>query len=193
MHKLHERTVVLIKPDAVRRGLIGQIISRLESRGLKIVGLQMIRATREQIDRHYPQDQKWIARLGQKTKKTYARYGLKVEDDFQTTSDIAIGKIVRNWLLDYLTSGPIVKMVVEGIHAVDVVRKITGDSIPAFASPGTIRGDFSVESAASANAAKRAVYNLIHASETLKEAEHEVAFWFAPEEIQDYDRLDYHP
>lgn len=191
MHQIHERTLVLIKPDAVRRGLIGQIISRFETRGLKVIGLQLIQASPEQIDNHYPKDIAWIRRLGQKTKATYEKYQLSLKDDFQDSADEAVGRQIRQWLIDYLSSGPIVKIALEGPHAVATVRKIVGDSFPALAAPGTIRGDFSVESAASANAGKRAVHNLVHASETAQEAEHEVEFWFSPEEIYDYDRIDY--
>lgn len=191
MHKHHERTIVLIKPDAVRRGLVGQILTRFEQRGLKIVALEMIRATREQVDNHYPKDISWIKRLGQKTKKTYQKYQLDLKADFKDQSDLSIGKKIRNWTLEYLSSGPIVKLVLEGPHAIDTGRKIVGDSIPAFALPGTIRGDFSVESAASANVARRAIRNLVHASETPQEAGNELEFWFAPEQIYDYDRIDY--
>ena len=101
-----------------------------------------------------------------------------------------IGKSVRGWILDFMTSGPVVKMVVEGIHAVDMVRKMVGNSIPALAEMGTIRGDYSVDSAALANASKRAVHNLVHASETPEEAAHELSYWFSPEEIYDYKRAE---
>ena len=92
--------------------------------------------------------------------------------------------------MDYLTSGPMVKMVVKGIHAIDMVRKIVGASMPAEAEMGTIRGDFSVDDATAANRDKRAIHNLVHASETPEEAAHELQFWFAPEEIHDYKRAE---
>jgi nucleoside-diphosphate kinase len=191
MHKHHERTVVLIKPDAVKRGLIGRILTRFEQRGLKIVALEMIQATREQVDSHYPKDISWVKRLGQKTKKTYQKYQLNLKVDFKDQSDLSIGKKIRNWTLEYLSSGPIVKLVLEGPHAVEIARKLIGESFPLFAVPGTIRGDFSIESAVTANLGKRAVYNLVHASETPREAGNELEFWFAPEQIHDYDRIDY--
>ncbi len=191
MANIHEQTVVLIKPDGVRRGLIGSIISRFEGRGLKVVGLEMTQANEDQIDKHYPTEEDWIKNLGQNTKKTYQEYGLALEDDFENTDDFSIGKQVRQWTVEYLASGPIVKIVLEGPHAIGVVRKIIGETIPSFASPGTIRGDFSVESAATANAGKRAIYNLVHASGDKQEAEHEVDFWFAPENVFEYERQDY--
>jgi len=185
-----EKTFVLIKPDGVKRGLTGEIISRIEQRGLKIVALKMIRATRDQIDEHYPKDAVWIKRLGEKTLATYEKYGYDAEKEIGTTDSKKIGEIVRGWLMDYMTSGPIVKMIVEGIHAVDMVRKMVGNSIPALAEMGTIRGDFSVDSSVLANRGKRAIHNLVHASETLEEADHEINFWFAPEELCEYKRAE---
>lgn len=186
----NERTVVLIKPDGVIRGLMGEVISRVEKRGLKIIACSMIWPTRKQIDDHYPKDPVWVKRLGEKSLETYAKYGWDPVKEMGTKNPTKIGKSVRNWILDFMTSGPMVKMVVEGIHAVDMVRKMVGKSIPALAEMGTIRGDFSVDSAALANKNKRAVHNLVHASETLQEAAHELEFWFSPEEIHDYKRAE---
>lgn len=185
-----EKTVILIKPDGVKRGLIGEVISRIERRGLKIIALAMINPTRKQIDEHYPKDLTWIKRLGEKSLATYAKYGWDARRAIGTNDPMKIGRSVRGWILDFMTSGPSVKIVVEGIHAVEMVRKLVGDSIPALAEMGTIRGDFSVDSAALANKNQRAVHNLIHASETSKEANHELDFWFSPEEIHDYKRAE---
>lgn len=185
-----ERTVVLIKPDGVKRGLIGEIIARVEKRGLKIIALSMARPTRSQIDEHYPKDPAWVKRLGEKSLATYAKYGWSAKEEMGTDNPMEIGKSVRNWILDFMTSGPMIKMVVEGIHAVDMVRKLVGNSIPALSEMGTIRGDFSVDSAALANKSQRAVHNLVHASETPEESKHELDFWFMPEEIYDYKRAE---
>jgi len=185
-----ERTFVLIKPDGVKRGLIGEIIKRIEQRGLKIIALNMIQATREQIDNHYPKDEAWIKRLGEKTMDTYNKYGYSAKEEIGTEDLMEIGRIIRTWLLDFLISGPIVKMVVEGIHAVDMVRKLVGKTVPAMAEMGTIRGDFSVDSPILANLGKRSIHNLVHASETPEEAAHEIEFWFAPEEIYEYKRAE---
>ncbi len=185
-----EKTLVLIKPDAVKRGLIGEIISRIEKRGLKVIALDMIWATKQQIDNHYPQDEKWIVRLGDKTKATYKKYGFDIKKELGTTDSKQIGEKVRKWLIDFMTSGPLIKMVVKGIHAIEMVRKLCGNTMPALAEMGTIRGDFSVDSAAAANRAKRSVHNIVHASETPEEAEHEIKFWFSPEEVHDYKRAE---
>jgi len=185
-----EKTVVIIKPDGVKRGLIGEVIARIEKRGLKIIALEMVWPTREQIDEHYPKSIEWIIKLGGKTKNTYEKYGLNTKDEVGTDDAETIGKMVRGWLIDYLTSGPVVKMVIKGIHAVDMVRKLTGNTLPVLAEMGTIRGDFSVDSPIAANKGKRGVRNLIHASETPEEAKHEIEFWFSPEEIHDYKRAE---
>lgn len=186
MHPKEEKTCVLIKPDGVKRGLIGEIIKRIEQRGLKVVALSMVWATKKQIDEHYPKDERWIRRLGEKTLLTYQKYGLDPKKEVGTADPFQIGLKVRGWLIEYLTSAPIVKMVVQGIHAIDMVRKLAGNSQPALAEMGTIRGDYSVDSAASANRDKRAIHNIIHASETPEEAEHEINFWFRKDEIYDY-------
>ena len=185
-----ERTYVMIKPDGVKKGLTGEIIRRFEQRDLKVVALEMFQPTREQIDGHYPKDEAWIRRLGQKTLGTYEKYALDPVKDFGTKDDLELGTMVRGWVIDYMVSAPLVRMVVEGVHAVDMVRKICGVTLPYMAYMGTIRGDYSVDSPAVANLEKRAVANLVHASETAAEAEHEIAFWFGGREvIFDYERF----
>lgn len=190
MNPKEERTYVMIKPDGIKRGLTGEIISRVEQRGLKIVALEMFQPTKDQIDNHYPKDQAWIERLGEKTLNTYAKYGYDAMKELGTTEKLKIGKMVRIWLIEYMTSAPLVKMVVQGAHAVDMIRKLAGNTMPALAEMGTIRGDFSVDSAAAANRDKRAVFNILHASENPQEAEHEIKHWFKKEAICNYARTD---
>jgi nucleoside-diphosphate kinase len=173
-----EKTYVMMKPDGVRKGLIGEVIKRFEQRDLKVVMLEMFVPSREDMDNHYPKDETWIARLGEKTSTTYEKYGYDLMKDFGTTDKLAIGKDVRGWVIDYMTSAPLVKMVIEGVHAVDMVRKISGPTLPYLADMGTIRGDYSADSPAVANAEKRAVENILHASETPEEAAHEMKHWF---------------
>jgi len=178
-----EQTYVMVKPDGVKKGLTGEIISRFEQRDLKIVALEMFQPTVDQIDNHYPKDEAWIRRLGQKTLGTYEKYGLDAQEQLGTADDLEIGKMVRKWLIDYMTSAPLVRMVVEGVHAVDMVRKICGATLPYLSDMGTIRGDFSADSPAVANSEKRAVMNLVHASETPSEAEHEIKHWFGDRKV----------
>lgn len=178
----------MVKPDGVKKGLIGEIIKRFERRDLKIVALEMFQPTFEQVDNHYPRDAAWIKRLGEKTLSTYKKYEYDAMKDFGTTDPEKIGLEIRKWLTDYLLSAPVVKMVVEGVHAIDMVRKICGSTLPYQAEMGTIRGDFSNDSPALANAEKRAVANIVHGSETPEEAAHEMELWFRNGKMQDYKR-----
>ncbi|MBI3088854.1 MAG: nucleoside-diphosphate kinase [Candidatus Colwellbacteria bacterium] len=183
-----EKTLVIIKPDGVRKGLIGEVIKRFEQRDLKIVALEMFQPTREMIDDHYPKDEAWKERLGHKTLGTYEKYGIDPVAILGTKDPKKLGEMVRGWLIEYMTSAPLVRMVVQGIHAVDMVRKIAGPTLPYLADMGTIRGDFSSDSPAVANAEKRAVANILHASETAAEAEHEIKYWFGDKPIFSYKR-----
>ncbi len=188
-HPKEEKTFVMIKPDGVRKGLIGEIIKRMEQRDLKVVALEMFQPTFKEMDNHYPKDEKWLSRIGERTQSTYTKYGHDLKRDFGTTDPIRVGKVVRKWLVDYMVSAPLVKMVVQGVHAVDMVRKIVGPTMPYLAEMGTIRGDYSADSAISANIEKRAIFNLIHASETPEEAKHEISHWFGKTAIYKYKRF----
>lgn len=188
-HPKEERTYVMIKPDGVRKGLTGEIIRRFEQRDLKIVALEMFQPSIDLIDNHYPKDEAWITRLGEKTLSTYQKYGYDAMADFGTEDPVKIGPEIRKWVIDYMVSSPLVKMVVQGIHAVDVVRKIAGETMPYKADMGTIRGDFSIDSPALANKEKRAVMNIVHCSETPEEAEHEIKHWFGNSVIHNYKRF----
>ena len=186
-----ERTFVMVKPDGVMRGLIGEILKRLEQRGLKIIALKMVQADHAKIDGFYPKEQAWITRLGEKGLKTFAEYKLDPVEHAGTADAAEIGKGVRAGLIDFMTIGPVVPMVIEGIHAISVVRKLVGATLPVFAEPGTIRGDYSHDAPTASNLENRGIFNLVHASETPEEAAHEVSYWFSPEEMHDYDRAEH--
>lgn len=188
-HIKEEKTFILIKPDGVRKGLIGEVLKRFEQRDLKIVALEMFQPTLQMIDDHYPKDPAWIERLGHKTLTTYEKYAIDPKKELGSDDPKVLGKMVREWLLDYMTSAPLVRMVVQGVHAVDVVRKIAGPTLPYMADMGTIRGDFSIDSPAIANSEKRAVANILHCSETPQEAEHEIKHWFSKAVIHTYKRF----
>ncbi|MFA6515289.1 MAG: nucleoside-diphosphate kinase [Candidatus Paceibacterota bacterium] len=188
-HPKEERTYVMVKPDGVRKGLIGEVIKRIEQRDLKIVAIEMASPLLDQMDNHYPKNEEWITRLGTKTMKTYEKYGYDAMLDFGTTDPATIGPEVRKWLINFMMSAPVVKMVVQGLHAVDIVRKLAGDTLPYQATVGTIRGDFSIDSPVLANKEKRAVMNIVHCSETPEEAEHEIKHWFGDAVIHEYKRF----
>lgn len=180
-----ERTLVLIKPDGVERGLVGEIISRFEKAGLKIIGLGIVKPKKDIIDRHYPKNNTWIENLGNNFIKSCQENNLKfdLKKDLGVDNVYQLGLLVRKWLIEFMCSGPIVKIALEGNHAVEVVRKIVGPTLPYKAPPGTIRGDFSIDSPIVANLEKRALKNLIHASGSIKEAEYELKIWFNKKEL----------
>lgn len=187
---IQERTVVLIKPDGVMRGLIGEIISRFEKRGLKIVAMKMVWPTRGHIDKHYPESREWLNNVGSRTLTFFKEHNIDAKKHLGSGEATQIGKMIKGWLGDYLTKGPVVAMAIEGMHAISVVRKLVGSTYPTEAMPGTIRGDFSIDTPASANVQKRVVKNVVHASGDSKEAMNEIEHWFFPEEIHTYKRSD---
>ncbi len=142
-----ERTFALLKPDAVQRGLAGEILTRFEHRGLKIVGLKLMRVSRQLAESYYAEHK---------------------------------GKPFYEPLMGYITSGPVVAMVLEGDGAVAIVRRMMGKTNSAEAEPGTIRGDFALTIGR----------NVIHGSDSLESAKREIGFFFKPEELQEYERID---
>ena len=186
-----QRTFCMIKPDGVMRGLIGDIIHRIEKSGLKVVALKMIQADEQTAAKHYPtSDEAWVARLGEKSLSGFENLGVTALEVLGSDDKVVIGKDVVRSLVGYLTSGPIVCMVVEGMQAIDMVRKIAGHTLPFKADIGTIRGDYSVDSPAIANAEKRPIHNLFHASENTTEAAQEIKLWFGEDKITAYQRSD---
>jgi nucleoside-diphosphate kinase len=173
-----ERTLVLIKPDALKRGFIGEIISRFERAGLKLEEIKIVNATTEIVGKHYPDDKNWIRSVGKKTVDAYKKYNLNVAEDLGTNDALEVGKLVRKWLIQHLTSGPVIALILSGNHAIEVVRKVIGNTIPLFAELGTIRGDFSIDSPDLSVKEKRALQNLVHASSTVEEAKREISLWF---------------
>lgn len=178
-----EKTFVIIKPDGVQRSLIGEVIKRFERIGLKLVGLKMSVVGEKTVRKHYTLDPDWIKKTGAKAiKGTFTDRGLKSP----YKNDVEAGEQVLLWLTKYITSGPVIMMVWEGVHAVNIVRKIVGGTEPLSSDVGTIRGDFVLDSYQISDTAGRAIRNLIHASGSVEEAKQEIALWFKPEEILNY-------
>lgn len=180
----------MIKPDGVKRGLIGEIIARFERSGLKLVALKMVHPTRDMVEKHYPSTDIWFRTVGEKTLNSYKEFGLNPKEHLGTDSALEIGKTVKGWLIDFISSGPVVCMVWEGNHAIENVRRLVGNTLPIKAAPGTIRGDFTCDSPDLANVGHRPIRNLIHASGDAAEAHHEITLWFTEKEIHDYERAD---
>lgn len=185
-----ERTLVVLKPDAVQRGIVGDVITRFERVGLKIVGAKMFMPSRKVLDQHYPKDRKeFVKGIGQRTLDGYKEMGLDVREQFGSTDALKVGEIIRQWLVVSLSAGPVLALVIEGPHAIEVVRKIVGHTMPQKADPGTVRGDYSFDSAYLGNKNMRPIKNLIHASGNQEEAEFEVSLWFSDSEIFDYETV----
>lgn len=184
-----QRTFCMVKPDGVMRGIVGDIVYRIEKAGLKVVAMKMLSPNEEQIRKHLPaSDEAWVHRLGGKSLSGFDSLDVTAKEVLGTEDQMTIGKEVVESLVAYMTSGPVVCMVVEGIQAIDMVRKLAGHTLPFKADVGTIRGDYSVDSPAIANAEKRAIHNLFHASENVSEANNEISLWFDAKEIQAYAR-----
>lgn len=186
-----EKTLVVLKPDAVARGIVGDIITRFEKVGLKIVAAKFMNVSDELANRHYPVTRKeFIEGMGKKTLENYESLGIDPVAEFGHADAHKIGLEIQKWLVDMIKSGPVFAFVLEGPHAVELVRKIVGHTLPIKAAPGTIRGDYSFDSSALANSGRRPIKNLIHASGNKEEADFEISLWFQPEEIADYERVE---
>lgn len=188
VHKIKfERTFCMIKPDGVMRGVIGDVIHRFEKVGLKIVAIKMLTPTEEMVRKHYPMsDEAWVERLGDKAISGFETLDCTVEEVLGTNDKKTLGTGVTEALVQYMSSGPVVAMVIEGMQAIDMVRKLCGHTLPFKADVGTIRGDYSVDSPSVANAEERSIHNIIHASENASEAANEIKLWFGDQEIPSY-------
>lgn len=176
-----QRTFVILKPDAVQRGLIGETIKRIERTGLKMVALKMIMATEEQCWKHYNKDEEWFLKKGQVVVDNRQKAGLPIEKEA-----IEYGRDIIGALVKFMTCGPIVPMIFEGNQAVAIVKKIVGGTEPTTSDVGTIRGDFTLDSYELSNLDERAVRNLIHCSDVPEEALREISLWFKEEEMVSY-------
>ncbi len=176
-----ERSLVLLKTDAVQRSLVGEIIKRFEQTGLKISAMKMMNATEEQLLDHYNKDDEWYEKKGQGIVNDLKEQGREVEKEA-----IEYGKDIIRTIVSYMQVSPIVALVFEGNQATSVVTKIVGTTEPSSSDVGTIRGDYTVDSFSHATYENRAVRNLVHQSESPEEAEREIKIWFSENEIMDY-------
>jgi len=189
-----ERTFLMVKPDGVKRGLIGNIFERLERVGLKLVAARMICPTEEQARKNYPGTKEWLVGMGEKTYINYNNDLDAIKKDMGVTDRLEIGNKIYDGLVKYLTNGPVVLSVWEGNHAVAVVRKLAGATDPLLADIGSIRGDFGFDTPQFAIRSGRVVFRtLVHISESPSEAEREIKHWFGNnyKYLGDYDRTDY--
>lgn len=185
-----ERTLVLLKHDSVVRSLIGKIITRFEETGLKLTAIKMIWPDEHLAKNHYFLDAQWAQNVFDKTKAGYERDN----KPFPYKDAMQLGEQIQRWNMNFLREGPVVAIVIEGPHAIEIVRKMVGSTEPKSSPPGTIRGDFAmIESYAVADKQGRVLRNLIHASDSTVSADREIALWFQSNEIHSYSKdLDKH-
>lgn len=187
-HPKEERTLVIIKPDGIQRSLIGEIIRRYEQVGLKLIGLKMMVPDAKLVEEHYTLDPEWRRITGEKTIKGYLDKGLTPP----TNDPLEVTRVLLEKLKKYMTSGPVIAMVWQGAHAVEIVRKITGGTEPLTSPIGTIRGDYVLDSYQMTDNDNRSIRNLIHASGSPKEAEDEIKHWFREGELISYKHHNEH-
>lgn len=168
-----EKTLIFIKPDAVKRGICGEIIEKFERAGLKVTSMRMLWLTRQQAEKFYPNDREWLMMLSTKVQEAFARKGKKFN-----RPGLAYGRQVKRYLIDYVTSGPILAFAAEGNEAISVSRKMVGPTDASVSPAGTIRGDYGSDSLYAANMEKRANRTLIHAAGTRKEAAAQIKLIF---------------
>jgi nucleoside-diphosphate kinase len=182
-----EKTLIIIKPDAIQRGIAGDIITRFEKVGLKIVGMKMFIPSKDLLNKHYPVDrEEFITGMGHKTLDNMKNLALDPIEKFGHADPHKIGLEIQKWLVDFMAENPVMAIVLEGPHAVEVVRKIRGHTLPLMAQPGTITGDYSFDSSSLANNDMRPIRNLVHASGNVEEAEFEIDLWFKKNELFAY-------
>lgn len=174
----------MIKTDGVQRSLVGEIIKRFEQASLKLIGVKMFVPDRERATKHYGKDDEWCERKGQGMIENIQKDGGEA-----TKPAVEYGRDIVNQLLDYITAGPVVAMVLEGHNAVGVVKKLVGETQPTTSDVGTIRGDYTIDSYELANLQQRSVRNLIHCTGEPEESDFEVGLWFSPEELIDYPHV----
>lgn len=174
-----ERSFVMLKPDALKRGVAEEIIKRFEDAGLAIAARREMQVDREQALKHYADSAEWYVNTGGKTIESYQKQGLDITKVFGSDDPTVVGQQIRQWLADFIMSGPVIAMVIEGPEGtVAKIRELVGATSPEYANPGTIRADYGIDSYAKANGEGRALENLIHASESVTEAHREIALWF---------------
>lgn len=175
---LNQKTLIFIKPDALARNLAGEILARFQRVGLKIVNAKMFWPDEKLASAHYPVTDEWLEKVGNNTLDDCKKYGYDPIKVIGTDVPKEVGYLIHKYNKEMLLSGPVLAFVLEGTHAVEVVRKLVGHTVPVLAVPGTIRGDYSNDSAMAANLDKRTIYTLVHASGSKEEAQREIDLWF---------------
>lgn len=183
-----ERTLIILKPDAVKRGLIGKVIETYENVGLKLMTAKMFKPSVDVIKNHYPGTPEWLREMGEKTLASFKQSGTDVKKTFKTEDPEKLGQFIYVRLIKYWMEGPIVVMVWQGPNAVTVARKLRGHTIPSLAVPGTLLAQYSFDSSPLSASLDRVVKTFIHASGSTDEAKREIAYWFGKQDFKSYER-----
>lgn len=183
-----EKTLIIIKPDAVKRGLIGKIISTFEKVGLKLMAAMMLKPSTDVIKNHYPGTPDWKKEMGEKTLTSFKQSNVDVKEKMGTDDPVKLGAFIYDRLIKYWSEGPIVVMVWQGPDAVQLARKLRGHTIPLLAQTGTLHSDFSFDSSTLSSSMDRVVKTFVHASGSNDEAKREIKYWFGNLELKDYER-----
>ncbi len=183
-----ERTLIILKPDCVKRGLVGKVIEIFETVGLKLMAAKMLKPSVDVIKNHYSGTPEWIKEMGEKTIASFKQSGGDIAKTFKTQDPAQLGKFIYDRLIKYWMEGPIVVMVWSGPNAVVVARKLRGHTIPALAVPGTLLAQYSFDSSTLSSSLDRVVKTFIHASGSVEEAEREIKYWFKDEKFKEYER-----
>ncbi len=181
-----EKTLLIIKPDAVKRGLMGTIVETFETVGLKLLAAKMVKPEADVIRKHYPGTPDWIKEMGNKTLASFKESGKNPVEVFKTDDPMKLGQFVYERLIKYWQEGPIVVTVWEGPDAVVIARKLRGHTIPLLAQTGSLHAQFSFDSSTLSSGLDRVVKTFIHASGSVEEAEREIKYWFP--EIKEFKK-----
>ncbi|KKR06265.1 MAG: Nucleoside diphosphate kinase [candidate division WS6 bacterium GW2011_GWF2_39_15] len=180
---LKQKTLVLFKPDVVQRQIVGEILTRFERKGFKIVGMKMVLPTESLAKEHYETTDEQIIGMGNKTIVLAQEHG----EDTSKMDAREIGLKVWQRNVDYLSCGPILAIVMQGPHIIESVRKMIGVTNPFMADVGTIRADYSPDSITLSSSSDRTTRTMLHASDSEKSAQREIALWFKKGEIFEYE------
>lgn len=183
-----EKTLIVIKPDAIKRGLVGQIITTLEKVGLKLMAAKMVKPDKKVIKNHYPGTDQWLKEMGEKTLASFKQSHQDVKKKLGTNDPLKLGQYIYQRLIKYWMEGPIIVMVWQGPDAVSIARKLRGHTIPLLAEAGTLHGQLSYDSSVLSSSLDRVVKTFVHASGSVAEAEREIKYWFKKLDFKDYKR-----
>jgi nucleoside-diphosphate kinase len=181
--KVNEKTLILIKPDVLRRAILGKVIQKFEEAGLKIIAVKTVNFSTTQAKKFYPGLKSWKIGIGEKVVERFQKYGSNTQKELGTTDPLKLGEKIYDWSIKYLTTDKTIAFIVEGPHAIDRVKQIIGPTEPMEAPRGTIRGDYCTDSIVNANLNRRVINNLVHRSTNKKDAKREIKLLFKKTEV----------